>query len=175
MTARSPRARTSNWLAFLLTAILAVWVGGSVAVDAAVVPGAFRILERDDAVKLGVRLFATFNFVECILGAVAVPLALVFGLRGWGSRIRHRAATGILLGMTLLAVTFLLILTPAITGRVEELQQTGFDFSDETAMPTARRSLRALHTLYAALDATKILAGFAVLWLLATRRRSPAR
>jgi uncharacterized membrane protein len=173
--ARSPRNRRSDWLAFLLTAILAVWVGGSVAVDTAVVPGAFRILDRNEAVEFGTRLFRTLNFTESILGAVAVPIALLLGLRGWGSLTRHRAATGILLGMTLVAVLFLLVLTPAITGKVDQLRAMLIDFEDETAMPPEREAIRSMHTLYAALDGVKILAGFTVLWLLATRRRSPAR
>jgi hypothetical protein len=167
-----PRAsqRQEDLAAFGLTLILAVWIGGSAVVDAAVVPSAFEMLPRGEAADLGATLFHRWNFVEGIAGILTVFLATTMGRGAWGSPRRHMTATAILLAMTLLVLGFLFLLTPAITSRLTELKEANVDLANPQAMPPTRREMHTLHTIYAALDVAKILAGFTVMWLLATKR-----
>lgn len=152
-----------------LNLLLAVWVGGSVIVDAVVVPVGLDVLPRMRFVEFGGGLFHRLNFVECILGAVGALLAFSIGRVGWGTRLRHLFATGALFAMTLLVLIFLLYLTPAMLDRVHELVRMGVDFTNPADMPPERVSFRTFHAVYSVLDVAKTLAGGAVLWLLATR------
>ncbi len=163
------KARLRNLLAFLLTGILAVWVGGSIVVDALVVPSAFRHLPRKYAVEIGQVLFHRFNYVECLLGIAAVLLSFAIARQGWRTVRAHRTATGLVLFMTLVALAFLLLLTPAIASKVETLTDRGIDWGNPRMMPPERAALRTLHTIYGALDLLKIAAGVGVFWLLAKR------
>lgn len=164
-----PRAQPI--LAFLLTIAVAIWVGGSLIVDFAVVPTVFEHLGRRDAGNVGVVLFARMNRLEGLLGAASVLLAAAMGRTAWGGRTRHITATALVVGMTVVAVMFLVYFTPAIVHRWTELVSTGMDLENLDNQPPARAELRTLHRVYAGLDVLKILAGVAVLWLLATRRQ----
>lgn len=161
--------RTRLVVAAALNLVLAVWVGGSVAVDAIVVPIGLEALPRMRFVEFGGALFHRLNFVECIFGAVGALLAFSLGRVGWGTRLRHLFATGALFGMTLLVLFFLLYLTPAMLDRVHDLVGMGVDFTNPADMPPERAAFRTFHAVYSALDVAKILTGGAVLWLLATR------
>lgn len=164
-------ARILTVLAFLVTAILSVWIGGSVIVDSLVVPTAFESLPREDAADVGRAIFHRFNFAECLLGAAAVLLSFAMGRIGWGTKRRHLTATVVLNAMTVIALVYLLVLTPAIVDRLEELRDAGVNLDDETQMPPERVALRQVHAAYGALEVLKVLGGVAVLWLLASRKR----
>ena len=166
---RPKAARIRNLLAFGLHLLLAVWVGGSIVIDAAVVPTTFRHLPRVHAVQLGSHLFLGFNYIECLVGIVAILFAATLGRRGWRTVRAHRWAVGLLLGMALISLLFLLWLTPAIAGKVEALTESGLNWSDKTVVPPDREALLTLHTTYGLLDILKILAGIGVFWLLARR------
>ena len=167
---RKRNPRLEGLSAFALTSMLAVWVGGSIVIDAAVVPTVFEQLPRQQAADLGGILFYRWNFAESILGILTVFLATAMGRAAWGTPRRHVTATAILSAMTLVVLAFLLALTPAITSKIETLKTMAVDLADRTAMPPERQAMHTLHTLYAALDVAKILAGLAVIYLLATRR-----
>ena len=164
-----PRAQPV--LAFLLTIAMAIWVGGSIMVDFAVVPTVFDQLSRRDAGDVGIVLFAKINHLESVLGAASILLAFAMGRSAWGTRTRHITATSLVVGMTVIAVIFLVLFTPAIGHRWTELVSSGVDLQDPADRPPARAELRTLHTIYAGFDVLKILAGIGILWLLATRRQ----
>ena len=162
--------RVRTLLVFLVTLFLAVWIGGTLVVDALVVPSVFGLLPRADAVDLGQAVFQRFNFLESLLCAASLLLAFALGRTGWGTRKRHMGATLLLLGMTLLSLVFLLGLTPMIVAKVEALRASGVDLNNRDEMPPEREALRTIHTVYAGLDFLKIVAGAVVFWLLAGRR-----
>ncbi len=168
------RDRSVFWLptlyAFGLALVLCVWVGGSLLTDFFVVPEGFRTLPRDDAIAFGRRIFERWNFIECFLGALGILFAFGMGRAGWGTARRHWTATGLLAGMTVLSMAFLMVLTPLIIGKVEILIENGIEFSDLSQMPPEREALRTVHSIYMILDALKILFGFTALWLYANRR-----
>ncbi|MHC4473391.1 MAG: DUF4149 domain-containing protein [Planctomycetota bacterium] len=157
-------------LAFLVTVIVAIWIGGSVTVDALVVPSLFDLLSREQAGDVGGAFFQRWNFAECLLGAAAVLLAFAMGMAGWRTRRRHLTGTGLLLVMTLIALVFLLVLTPAMDKKWESLKELGVNVNDPEDTGQEREAFRSLHRLYAMLDVLKILGGFAVFWLLAGRK-----
>lgn len=169
----SENTRQRALLAFVLMLSLGIWIGGSVAVAAIAVPTAFdrAVMSRDYAADFGAALFPKVNLMEGVLGAVGILTAGLMGRTGWGTKIRHRTATALLMAMTALVLVFLFVLTPAISARVEELRAAGIDLDDMTRMPPERETLRTMHTTYVGLDVAKILAGVAVLWLLATRQK----
>ena len=164
-----PRAQPV--LAFLLAIAMAIWVGGSIMVDCAVVPTVFDQLSRRDAGDVGIVLFAKINHLESVLGAASILLAFAMGRSAWGTRTRHITATSLVVGMTVIAVIFLVLFTPAIGHRWTELVSSGVDLQDPADRPPARAELRTLHTIYSGFDVLKILAGIGVLWLLVTRRQ----
>ncbi|MEN8148468.1 MAG: DUF4149 domain-containing protein [Planctomycetota bacterium] len=172
MNVPSP-SRRLDLLAFLTTVCVGVWVGGGIVVGAVALPIVFddSILPRDRAADFGVALFPRMNLFEGVLGAIAVLSCALLGRAGWGTARRHRIATGAVLTMTLIVVVFLLFLTPAIVAKIEKLRADGVDLSDRANMPPDRVALGRLHRIYAGLDLVKLIAGIAVLWLLATRRR----
>ena len=162
--------RVRTLLVFLVTLFLAVWIGGSLVVDAMVIPSIFGLLPRVDAIDVGQAVFQRFNFLESLLGAATLLLAFALGRTGWGTRRRHLAATLVLLGMTLLSLVFLLGLTPAIIAKVQALRAAGVDLTGTDDMPPDRRALGTIHTIYAVLDLLKIVGGAVVFWLLAGRK-----
>ena len=130
-----PRAQPV--LAFLLTIAMAIWVGGSVMVDFAVVPTVFDQLSRRDAGDVGIVLFAKINRLESVLGAASILLAFAMGRSAWGTRTRHITATSLVVGMTVIAVIFLVFFTPAIGHRWTELVSSGVDLRNPADRPPA--------------------------------------
>ena len=163
------RRLTRRLLAFGLTTCLAVWVGGSVLTDLVLIPSAFKVLPREQAVGFGAEAYRQLNLVESMLGAAMALMAFAFGLPGWGTRRRSIIAMGLTFAMMLCALVFLLYLTPTITAKAEALIHAGVDLDDPTAMPPERVQLRSIHLVYALLDGLKISAGVALLYLLSTR------
>ncbi len=169
---RADQRISRRFLAFFLTTFMALWVGGSILTDLVLIPTAFRMLPREHAVTLGAEAYRQLNILECLLGAASVLIAFAFGRLGWGTMRRHRIATSLTLGMTVIALVFLLYLTPYITGKAEGLLTAGVDLSDPTLMPPDREDLHTAHLIYALLDGLKISAGIAIFWLLSTRKRT---
>lgn len=164
------RQKSRPILAFLLTVIVAVWVGGSVIVDVTVIPSAFDHLARRDAAEVGATIFSKMNRQEGILGVAALLIAFGMGREAWGTQRRFVLATSLLLAMTAVAVAFLIFFTPALVEKWEAVLHSGVNVEDTSAMTEERTALRALHTVYGVLDVLKILAGTWVLFLIATRR-----
>ncbi len=167
---RKEKLTTRRLLAFGLTTCFAVWVGGSVMTDVVMIPIAFRVLPREQAIIFGAEAFRQLNIIESMLGAATVLMTFAFGRPGFGTRRRSIVALCLNLAMTLCALIFLLYLTPYITARAEALVHAGVDLDDLTFMPPDRVKLRDIHIVYALLDGLKISAGVALLWLLSTRR-----
>lgn len=138
--------------------------------DLVLIPTAFELLPREQAIGFGAEAYRQLNLVESMLGAAMVLMTFAFGRPGWGTRRRSIIAMGLTFGMMLCALLFLLYLTPIITAKAEALIHAGVDLDDPTAMPPEREKLRSIHTVYALLDGLKISAGVALLWLLSTRR-----
>jgi hypothetical protein len=168
----SPARKRLNLLAFLLTVCMGLWIGGGVVIGAVALPTVFHpgVMPRESAADFGVAIFPKMNLLEGVIGAVSVLLAAFLGRTGWGTARRHVVATGLVIGMTVIVLVFLLFLTPTIIANIEKLRADGVDLNDTAQVTPERERMRTTHRIYGALDVAKLLAGFGVLWLLASRR-----
>lgn len=145
---------------------LALWVGGLIAIIAAVIPGVFNTFSMEQAGRFLRRVFDGYNR----LVAVAVGLFIVAAVgRRWLTRRtedvdRRRRGEGPMLGVMIAVAAAIFILTP----RVVALQEQVFA-ATEAARQAALDEFFRLHHLVRALYFVNLILGIG---LIAMRART---
>ncbi len=152
----SPRSIASNNLEKVLLSnpplsiLLGGWLGASIALDFLVMPAMYQsgmMLEPGFAAA-GMALFATFNHLELLVGAIVLVAVLL--RRSYGQDEAHHSlgGWGLPLGLVVIALLDTYWLSPYMSGLAAQL--TAFDV---TAPPQA---MGAMHLLYWGLEAVKL-------------------
>jgi hypothetical protein len=132
-----------------LSILLGSWLGASVALDFLVMPAMYQsgmMLEPGFAAA-GMALFATFNRLEVLVGAL-VLVAVLFR-RSYAQNEAHQSlgGWGLPLGLVAIALLNTYCLSPYMSGLAAQL--TGFD-------ATVAPQMGAMHLLYWGLEAVKL-------------------
>jgi hypothetical protein len=132
-----------------LSILLGSWLGASVALDFLVMPAMYQsgmMLEPGFAAA-GMALFATFNRLEVLVGAM-VLVAVLFR-RSYAQNEAHHSlgGWGLPLGLVTIALLNTYCLSPYMSGLAAQL--TGFD-------ATVPPQMGAMHLLYWGMEAVKL-------------------
>ncbi|HWB87137.1 MAG TPA: DUF4149 domain-containing protein [Bryobacteraceae bacterium] len=144
------------WLfVFLGQLCLALWLGGLAVIDLVETPIRFRAKEitRQQAVAIGTRVFAEFNRIEVILGALLVCAWAILLLHAPDGYMRAGLLAGA--GMWLTAMTQAFYLRPRISARRRLLNTGG------NGVESQRVELQRFHRAYVTLDYCKMVLGIA--------------
>jgi hypothetical protein len=158
-------------LRFLSIAMLAVWIGGLVALGAVAAPAVFATLEAQDPAggrTLGGlvfgQIFQRFQIVSVILGLLlAVTLALRTSLGARPRRLGLRLST--VAGMILVSLGTSMLVAP----RIDTLRrETAGAIASLDDRDPRKIEFGRLHGLSNGLMVLDVIAGFGLLWLEAT-------
>ena len=149
-------------LLFTRDLALVVWLGGLIVIDFVETPAKFRTPEinRNQAVAVGREVFAAFNRIEVIVGALLLAISLL--LARWAGAAPFGLPSPIvtvgLMWFVALAQNFW------IRPRMSALSRS-LDLVNRTAEDTRYGELRGLHIAYVGLDISKIGLGLVTLAL----------
>lgn len=144
-----------TWREKVLRTVLALWVGGLVAIDIVEAPARFRTpgLERKQITAVGRTVFAAFNRYQLLLGAVGIPAAL----RG------PRWRTLSIAGMIATTLAQMAVLRPWMDRLSSMPAFEERDQQNPQQHDALRQAFRSLHRAYAGLDMLKIGLGLPAL------------
>ena len=149
-------------LLFTRDLALVVWLGGLIVIDFVETPAKFRTPEinRNQAVAVGRRVFAAFNRVEVIVGALLVAASLLLARRS------SAAPLGLPSPMVTVGLMWLVSLAQNfwIRPRMSALSST-LDLVNRAAEDVRYGELRRLHLAYVGLDLSKMGLGLITLAL----------
>jgi Domain of unknown function (DUF4149) len=133
-----------------LSILLGGWLGASVALDFLVMPAMYQsgMMMEPGFAAAGMALFATFNRLELLVGALVLVAVLV--RRSYAQNEAHQSlgGWGLPLGLVAIALLNTYALSPYMSGLAAQL--TGFDAA---AVPP---QMGAMHLLYWGLEAGKL-------------------
>jgi Domain of unknown function (DUF4149) len=133
-----------------LSILLGSWLGASVALDFLVMPAMYQsgmMLEPEFAAA-GMALFATFNRLEVLVGALVLVAVLL--RRSYAQNEAHHSlgGWGLPLGLVAIALLNTYCLSPYMSGLAAQL--TAFD------VPVLPQSMGAMHLLYWGMESVKL-------------------
>jgi hypothetical protein len=132
-----------------LSILLGSWLGASVALDFLVMPAMYQsgMMMEPGFAAAGMALFATFNRLEVLVGALVLVAVLL--RRSYAQNEAHQSlgGWGLPLGLVTIALLNTYCLSPYMSGLAAQLQ--GFD-------ATVPPQMGAMHLLYWGLEALKL-------------------
>jgi uncharacterized membrane protein len=146
-----------------------VWLGGLIVIDFVETPAKFRTPEinRNQAVAVGRQVFAAFNRVEVIAGALLLATSVLL------ARLTGAAPFGLPSLIVLVGLMWVVALAQNfwIRPRMSALS-SALDLVNRATEDTRYGELRGLHVVYVALDLSKIALGLIVLalWIINSMR-----
>ena len=148
-----------DWvLTFARDLALAVWLGGLIVMDFVETPARFRVnaVSRNQLVVVGRAVFAAFNRMEVVVGALLVAASALLVGRAAAVSQKSLAALVSVGVMWLIALAQFFWVRPRMSAATKEL-----DLVNRRPEDVRFHALRRWHKTYVALDFVKVVLGLA--------------